>query len=94
MELAKDRKGEAKARKDPEEEEDVERPRERHTNRIPVVEAAFVGGRTKEEKAVVQKGRAALTGKAGRKRTRSPASKVCLFSAPYVPGKGWSSGDI
>ena len=24
-----------------------ERPRERHSNRIPVVEAAFVGGRTK-----------------------------------------------
>ena len=72
-----------------------ERPRERHSNRIPVVEAKFVGGRTKEEKAVAQKGRAAVTGKAGRKSTRSPASKIFpIVSAPHVPGKGWSSGDI
>ena len=72
----------------------MERPRERHSNRIPVVEAAFVGGRTKEEKAVVQKARAALTVKAERKSTRSPASKVCLFSAPHVHGKGWCSDNI
>ena len=94
-ELAKDRKGEAKAGKNPEEEEDVERPRERHTNRIPVVEAASLS-RTKEEeaKAVARKAKAALTVEVVRKITRSAASKICRFGAPYVHLKGMSSGII
>ena len=60
-ELAKDRKGEAKARKDPEEEEDVERPRERHSNRFPVT----------------GKAKGALTVEMDQKYTRSAASKIC-----------------
>ena len=89
-ELPKDRKGEAKAGED--------------TNRIPVVEAeaeAEAEGKSSlsrtleaEAKAVARKAKAALTVEVVRKFTRSAASKICLCGAPYVHGKGLSSGII
>ena len=73
----------------------MERPTERHTNRIPVVEAASLG-RTKEEeaKAVARKAKAVFRVKVVRKLTRSSTSKICPCGAPNVPGKGFISGGL